>query len=932
MNNFVKKLVYLFLVFSTISIHSFSQGISISGKVSDESGTLVGVNILVKGKVQGTVSDTDGNFSLDVAESPVTLVFSIVGYESQEIEVSSSVSDLDIKLSESIFLGSEVVVSASRVEQSILEAPVTIEKMDLLGIQNASSADFMDQLEHMKGVKVSRGSLNFAAVNTRGFATDGNTRFVQLVDGMDTSAPLLNFPTGNLVGINPLDLESVEIIPGSSSALYGPNAFNGTMLMKSKNPFEYQGLSVQVLQGYTTASRTGNNNDNYAKYNIRYAKRLSYNLAVKVNFSYDIATDWTADDYITNVDASGNAFGTVDMRGQPNFNGLNLHGDETQINLPLSLANFAWTSVLPEQVLDLRRTGIPEEYLIANNDAKNMKYDIGVNYRFNDNLEASLLYRKGGGNTIFMGTQKYALRDFGQQFLKFGLKSNRFNLNVYQSVTDAGNSYNVGALGAIMNEAFAGTVSTWGPAYLQTYILAMQGSVPGVDAGNVAAAHAAARGQADASTPAPGSAEFMAVRDQVMKNRFQDPENPGASFYDNSKLTHAEFTWNPTDWMLFGANYRNYGIFTDGTIFNEDPDGDGVNERIQIPEWGAFVQLYREIFTGFKLAGSLRYDKNKNYEGRLTPRFSGVYTFAETHNIRVSYQTGFRNPDTQSQFIFFPTGTSTILGTARANAERYGVMEGGAYTNASYQAFLASGGTLDAETGAIVGGNADLLVVANVDYIKPERSSSFEIGYKGIISNVLLVDMNYYNTNYDDFEGGENVNAMYASTHKGQALPAGYGWALNSNTDDDVRSWGFGMGLTVDIGSGFKLTGNYNYKNLEINGVPPGESDFISYFNTPKNMYSFTFANRELFKNFGFSASLRFQDDFMYESTFANMMIPAYGAFDAQVNYKIESIKTIVKVGGNHIGIGNNDYRNRPGGPFIGKLFYVSLTFDEFLN
>ena len=932
MNNFVKKLVYLFLVFSTISIHSFSQGISISGKVSDESGTLVGVNILVKGKVQGTVSDTDGNFSLDVAESPVTLVFSIVGYESQEIEVSSSVSDLDIKLSESILLGSEVVISASRVEQSILEAPVTIEKMDLLGIQNASSADFMDQLEHMKGVKVSRGSLNFAAVNTRGFATDGNTRFVQLVDGMDTSAPLLNFPTGNLVGINPLDLESVEIIPGSSSALYGPNAFNGTMLMKSKNPFEYQGLSVQVLQGYTTASRTGNNNDNYAKYNIRYAKRLSYNLAVKVNFSYDIATDWTADDYITNVDASGNAFGTVDMRGQPNFNGLNLHGDETQINLPLSLANFAWTSVLPEQVLDLRRTGIPEEYLIANNDAKNMKYDIGVNYRFNDNLEASLLYRKGGGNTIFMGTQKYALRDFGQQFLKFGLKSNRFNLNVYQSVTDAGNSYNVGALGAIMNEAFAGTVSTWGPAYLQTYILAMQGSVPGVDAGNVAAAHAAARGQADASTPAPGSAEFMAVRDQVMKNRFQDPENPGASFYDNSKLTHAEFTWNPTDWMLFGANYRNYGIFTDGTIFNEDPDGDGVNERIQIPEWGAFVQLYREIFTGLKLAGSLRYDKNKNYEGRLTPRFSGVYTFAETHNIRVSYQTGFRNPDTQSQFIFFPTGTSTILGTARANAERYGVMEGGAYTNASYQAFLASGGTLDAETGAIVGGNADLLVVANVDYIKPERSSSFEIGYKGIISNVLLVDMNYYNTNYDDFEGGENVNAMYASTHKGQALPAGYGWALNSNTDDDVRSWGFGMGLTVDIGSGFKLTGNYNYKNLEINGVPPGESDFISYFNTPKNMYSFTFANRELFKNFGFSASLRFQDDFMYESTFANMMIPAYGAFDAQVNYKIESIKTIVKVGGNHIGIGNNDYRNRPGGPFIGKLFYVSLTFDEFLN
>ena len=213
----------------------------------------MGVNILVKGKVLGTVSDRDGNFSLDVSESPVTLVFSIVGYETKEVDVSSNVSDLNVSLSESVLLGSEVIVSASRVEQSILKAPVTIEKMDLLEIQNAATADFVDQLEHMKGVKVSRGSLNFAAINTRGFATDANVRFVQLVDGMDTSAPLLNFPTGNLVGINPLDLESVEVIPGSSSALYGPNAFNGTMLMTSKSPFEYQGLSVQVLQGYTTS-------------------------------------------------------------------------------------------------------------------------------------------------------------------------------------------------------------------------------------------------------------------------------------------------------------------------------------------------------------------------------------------------------------------------------------------------------------------------------------------------------------------------------------------------------------------------------------------------------------------------------------------------------------------------------------------------------
>ena len=519
MNNFVKKLVCLFLLFSTVSIQSFSQSISVSGNVSDENGGLVGVNILVKGKVLGTVSDRDGNFSLNVAESSATLVFSIVGYQTEEVSVSSNVSDLNVTMTESFLLGSEVVVSASRVEQSILEAPVTIEKMDLLEIQNTATADFMDQLEHIKGVKVSRGSLNFAAVNTRGFATDANTRFVQLVDGMDTSAPLLNFPTGNLVGINPLDLESVEIIPGASSALYGPNAFNGVMSMTSKSPFEYQGLSAQVMQGYTTSHRGGNENNGYSKYNLRYAKAINDKLAFKVNFSYDMATDWIADDYMTNVDAAGNAFGDIDMRGMPNFNGLNLHGDETQIAVPVMAAASlvgGWVSQLPEQVLDLRRTGLPEEFLLDNNDAKNMKYDIGVNYRINDNLEASLVYRKGGGNTIYTGAQKYALRDFGQQFFKVGLESDKLKFKVYQSITDAGNSYNVGALGGIMNEVFSPTQAQWGPTYLQTYITAMQGYVPGVPAGDTYFAHATARQQADAGIPAVGSAEWMGVRDQVI--------------------------------------------------------------------------------------------------------------------------------------------------------------------------------------------------------------------------------------------------------------------------------------------------------------------------------------------------------------------------------------------------------------------------------
>ena len=125
--------------------------------------------------------------------------------------------------------------------------------------------------------------------------------------------------------------------------------------------------------------------------------------------------------------------------------------------------------------------------------------------------------------------------------------------------------------------------------------------------------------------------------------------------------------------------------------------------------WGTYAQVTTDIVDGLNFTGSVRYDKNENYDGSFTPRLALVYSFGKASNIRASYQTGFRNPDTQNQYIFFPTGTVTLLGTAKANAERYGIMEGGAWSGSSYAAYLNSGGTLNTQTGAPEGGNPALL-------------------------------------------------------------------------------------------------------------------------------------------------------------------------------------------------------------------------------
>src|SRR5690606_2919210 len=169
-------------------------------------------------------------------------------------------------------LGNEVVISASRTPERILESPVSVERMGIAAIKELSAPSFYDALVNMKGVEVSTQSLTFKSVNTRGFNANGNTRFNQYVDGMDNQAPGLNFSVGNIIGISDLDLDNVELLPGASSALYGAGGISGTMLMTSKNPFNYQGTSFSFKTGVNHVNDANTSNQQFNQLDVRMAK------------------------------------------------------------------------------------------------------------------------------------------------------------------------------------------------------------------------------------------------------------------------------------------------------------------------------------------------------------------------------------------------------------------------------------------------------------------------------------------------------------------------------------------------------------------------------------------------------------------------------------------------------------------------------------
>ena len=107
--------------------------------------------------------------------------------------------------------------------------------------------------------------------------------------------------------------------------------------------------------------------------------------------------------------------------------------------------------------------------------------------------------------------------------------------------------------------------------------------------------------------------------------------------------------------------------------------------------------------------------------------------------------------------------------------------------------------------------------------------------------------------------------------------------------------------------------------------------DFFNDYNTPEHMVNILFGNRNAFRNFGYNIAWRWQDAFTWNSTFVqNGRVPAYSTIDAQVNYKFNKLKTMLRLGGSDLL--NNRHVTFYGGPTSGAIYYVSLTFDELMN
>ena len=884
----MKKSILMLLSFCLTGLIIFSQSnIVITGKVMNEKNEpLANSSVIVKNSKTGAVTDEKGNFRLFVASLPVTLQVSYSNLKEQEIVVSNS-NEIVISMEPSSDLLDAVVLQSKGIPTKILNYSGTADILSLKKIRQLPTTSIYDATVYSNGIDLTSSSLTFKTPSSRGFNGSGSTRVNQIVDGMDNQAPGLNFFVGNFAGLTDLDIESVELLPGASSALYGPGGMNGTILMNSKNPFKHQGLSVQLKQGIMHVDKSQRDKASaYNDYSIRWAKAINDKFAFKIGAQYISAKDWLANDS-TNYDRSGTSgkLKPGNRTTDPNYDGVNVYGDETSVDIFPFLSGALPAGHPLIEHIDISRTGY-NEIDVIDPETKNIKVSGAFHYKLTDKIEALLMGYWSTGNTVYTDDNRYALKGIKIGQYKFELKHKNWFLRSYTTQEDAGEAYSATVATQYLNEAWkrsfnpANIPGSWYPQFTGAYLMARGGGADKMTALNIA------RAFADQGRPMPGSTQFNQIFDAVRKT----PIPNGGLFKEKSQLWMTEGQYTLGDAIksaeiIAGASYKNYILNSSGTLFID------TLKPISSNEVGAYVQITRKLFAEkLTLTSSGRFDKNENFKAQFTPRFSALIKVAKDNNLRMSYQTAYRFPGNLSQWIRLDIGGDYLLLGGLPWVMNYMHAD----KNPVYQ----------------IGGPATPYVYKE---FKPETMRSFEIGYKGLIKNKLLIDAYAYFGSYKDFIG--RIGLFQPATNNA--------FSIVVNSDTKVKTHGFGLGMNYRMGNNYSAF--FNVYSDVITDVPAG---FKSYFNTSKYRFNAGFANDGLGKNkrVGFNIMMRWQDAFEWEGELANGPLVAFTTVDAQVSYQFPKIKSTLRLGGTNIF--NHYYKNAYANPAIGGLYYTAFIYN----
>lgn len=921
------KLKFAFLLLFVLCTIRLSAQNSISGIVYDDfsNNPLENAKIKIEGTNIGAISDIDGKFTIANINLnfPLSLTCTALGYNQTEQSVKSQNDNVIVRMKPEKEKNLGVVNIRSFASEKEKVSALSVETMSLAEIKATPALDFYEGLSHMKGVDLTSASIGFKVINTRGFNSTSPVRTLQIIDGVDNASPGLSFSLGNFLGASELDLMQVDIISGASSAFYGPNAFNGVISMNTKSPFKFQGFSASVKAGERFLN----------EYAVRYAQAYKSKkgqdiFAYKLNVAYMRANDWEASN-------SNSVEGLDTDRNNPGgYDAVNRYGDENlspNINNALDLSAVWQTPGLRRW----HRTGYWEKDVV-DYKTENLKANAALHFMLNPKVELIVASNFGTGTTVYQGDNRFSLKDilFFQNRIEIQKKDDFF-VRLYATNEDAGNSYDA-VLTAFLLQDAAASDANWQNRYRQYWsgqitsrVRALDPSVQWTPVVGSPADYDAINAVIDANQDSmfvwhqearefadgefsnlemqdyfePGSQRFDSLlADITTKTSFLEG---GSRIVDKSALyhIHAEKIVN-TDFAKFtiGGNGRIYNPRSGGSLFS---DTNGV--RIINKEFGLYAGMEKKFADDKWIArASIRLDKNENFDFLPSPAASLIWQPNKQHTIKGTITSAIRNPTLLNQYMYYNVGRAKLLGNI-----------------SGYDSLVTVESIRDCYSTLVP--NIDTLSYFNLDPIRPESVKSFEISYKGMFFNKLFVDVGYYFNSYTNFIGFVNGVDVFVTPNNTLIIQDVYRIATNSK--ERITTQGITLGLNYYIGDHLALNGNYSWNKLNKQSEDP----IIPAYNTPENKFNLGFQGKDLaikkFKGLGFNINYKWIQGFLSEgSPQFTGNIPSYGLLDAQVNKLIEKAKLTVKLGASNLL--NNEVLQVYGGPYVGRMVYLSLAFD----
>jgi outer membrane receptor protein involved in Fe transport len=916
---------------------------TLRGKVVDQNkAALTGAVVFQKATSNGVVTDYDGEFSIKVSQLPATLVVKYVGFADQEISVRNT-DFIMLEMSQGDF-GPTVIIKDTRITEKQKQNPLTVERMDLTAIKNSASGNFYEGLGALKGVDLTTASLGFRVINTRGFNSTSPVRSLQLIDGVDNQSPGLNFSLGNFLGAPDLDVFAVEIVQGASSAFYGPGAFNGVIKMETKDPFVYTGLTAQLRVGERQLVEPA----------VRFAHAFSNKdgykfLAYKFNVFAFKALDWAAD----NQSPVYNGGFSASNPGR--FDAVNTYGDEY-----FSANDFSTSAPWNYPGLGtFFRTGYRETDLV-NYNTKNVKVNASVHLRLKPELEENspeliVAGNVGQGTTVYQGDNRFSLRDIlfyqGRVELK---KKDTYFIRFYGTGENAGRSFDPYFTALKLQDA-ARSDENWSQVYVNYWTQYIKPRALALDyptlvpnpnwvgeildpdyseynlpydyaalaqwtqdySDSLAYWHALVESLTNNGTSGipmsgqygffqPGSALFNSNFNQITSSNNNDAD-AGTRFYDRSSLFHTqgEYQWKGAGFIDYrvGGNARLYKPNSAGTIFTDD------STTIYNYEGGLYFGATKKFLENrLIVSGTVRIDKNVNFDALVSPAASLVFQPKKNHYLRASFSSALRNPTLTDQYLSLNVGPAILSGNLNG-VERL-------YTLESFNEYRENL-------------NTALLDSFSIASIRPEQVKTIELGYRAsFFDQKLYADLGTYYSAYKHFIGYNiGIDATFdPATSIIEELQV---YRYSANSKNIVITQGANLGLNYYFHEKHSLGANYSFNSI-VRSDP--NDPIIPAFNTPKHKYNFSVTGNKLFESsegncWGYSLNYKWIQGYLFEgSPQFTGYINSYDMVDVQVNYSLIASNVFIKVGASNVL--NNQQVQVYGGPAIGRMAYLSLQYS----